>query len=56
VYIDPAGRDSPAGTDAVVSWWVIDDQVDGELERALDRFVPQWLADTWGFRSVHFSP
>lgn len=56
VYIDPPEPESPAGTDAVVSRWLVDDHVGGELERALDAFVPQWLADTWGFRSVHFSP
>ena len=56
VYIDPPGRDSPPGTDAVVSWWVVDDHAGGELERELDRFVPRWLAETWGFRSVQYSP
>jgi len=56
VYIDPPEGDSPAGTDAVVSWWVVDDQVGGALERALDGFVPRWLADAWGFRSVDYSP
>jgi hypothetical protein len=52
VYIDPPDRESPPGTDAVVSWWV----VDGELEHEIERFVPAWLADTWGFLSVHYSP
>jgi hypothetical protein len=56
VYIDPPGPESPVGTDAVVSWWVVDDQAGGELEGTLDRFVPRWLAGTWGFQSVHFSP
>jgi hypothetical protein len=56
VYIDPPGRGSPQGTNAVVSWWVVDDHAGGELERALDRFVPQWLSGTWGFQSVDFSP
>jgi hypothetical protein len=56
VYLDPPGAGSPAGTDGVVSWWVVDDEAGGELERALDRFVPGWLAETWGFHSVHFSP
>jgi hypothetical protein len=31
-----------------------DDQVDGDLERALDRFVPVARRHV-GFRSVHFS-
>jgi hypothetical protein len=56
VYIDPPGPESPPGADAVVSWWVVDDQAGGELERTLDGFVPRWLAEAWGFHSVHFSP
>jgi hypothetical protein len=56
VYIDPPDNESPAGADAVVSWWVVDDAVDTDLERALDELVPKWLAETWGFRSVHYSP
>jgi hypothetical protein len=56
VYIDPPDAQSPAGADAVVSWWVVDDHVGGELERALDDFIPSWLADTWGFRAVHYFP
>jgi hypothetical protein len=56
VYIDPPETDSPAGTDAVVSWWVVDDEVGGGLDRTLSRFLPQWLAGTWSFRSVHYSP
>jgi hypothetical protein len=56
VYIDPPDDNSPPGTDAVASWWVVD-QADGkDLERALDDFVPQWLAGRWGFRSVHYAP
>jgi hypothetical protein len=56
VYIDPPGPDSPAGTDAVVSWWVVDAAVGSDLERALDDLVPRWLADVWGFRSVQYAP
>jgi hypothetical protein len=56
VYIDPPDDASPPGTDALVSWWVVDDHLGGELEQALDAFVPQWLAETWGFRSVDYSP
>jgi hypothetical protein len=48
VYIDPA--DEPAA-DAVVSWWVVDDAVGTELERALDALVPRWLAADWPFRA-----
>ena len=48
VYIDP--MDEP-GADALVSWWVVDDAVGTELERALDAFVPRWLAAEWPFRA-----
>jgi hypothetical protein len=56
VYIDPAEPRSPQGTDAVVSWWVVDEAAGSELERALEQFVPRWLADVWGFRAVDWSP
>jgi hypothetical protein len=56
VYIDPPDERSPAGAGAVVSWWVVDAVVGTELERALDDFVPRWLADEWQFRDVHYFP
>jgi len=56
VYIDPPDEHAPPGSDAVVSWWVVDSAVGTELERAVDDFVPRWLAETWGFRSVHYGP
>ena len=56
VYIDPADGSSPPGTDAVVAWWLVDRAAGTELERALADTVPRWLHDTWGFRSVHYSP
>ena len=56
VYIDPPDERRPEGTDAVASWWVVDAHHGGPLEQALDDFVPRWLRDTWGFRSVHFGP
>ena len=56
VYVDPPDEHAPRGSDAVVSWWVVDHAVGTELERELDAFVPRWLADTWGFRSVHHHP
>jgi hypothetical protein len=56
LYVDPPEPDAPAGSDAVVSWWVIDDAVGGPLERALDDEIPRWLADAWEFRSVHYHP
>ena len=56
VYIDPPDERSPAGSDAVVSWWVVDRHHGGELERALDDYVPRWLSDTWGFENIHYFP
>jgi hypothetical protein len=56
VYIDPPDDRSVPGADAVASWWVVDSEVGSELERALDDFVPRWLAQRWGFSSVDYSP
>jgi hypothetical protein len=56
VYIDPPEEGSAPGSDAVVSWWVVDAAVGSDLERALDELVPRWLHDTWGFRNVDYSP
>jgi hypothetical protein len=56
IYIDPPGAESAPGSDAFVSWWVVDDAVDSELEAALAVFVPRWLRQTWGFGAVHFHP
>jgi hypothetical protein len=56
VYVDPPDEQSPPGTDAVVSWWVVDEAAGTDLEAALDELVPCWLSETWGFESVHYSP
>ncbi len=56
VYLDPPEATSPPGTDAVVSWWLVDAMAGSELERALADLIPAWLAETWGFRSVHYFP
>jgi hypothetical protein len=56
VYVDPPEEQSPPGTDAVVSWWLVDEAAGTDLESALDELVPRWLSDTWGFESVHYSP
>jgi hypothetical protein len=56
VYIDPPEEESPPGSDAVASWWLVNLAVGTDLERALDEFLPRWLAETWGFRSVHYFP
>ena len=51
VYIDPPER---AGADADVSWWVIDDAVDTDLDRCLDAAVPRWVAEAWPFTMPRF--
>jgi hypothetical protein len=44
VYIDPPEK---PGADAEISWWVVDECVGTDLERALDEFVPTWIAEVW---------
>jgi hypothetical protein len=56
VYVDPPDEGTPPGTDAVVSWWVVDQEVGGPLDRTLAEFVPVWMAEIWGFRSVRYDP
>jgi len=52
VYVYP-----PEGTeDADVSWWVVDRERGGELERALDAALPGWFASTWGFATTRRYP
>ena len=51
VYIDPPER---AGTDAEVSWWVVDRYAGTDLEKALDTLVPRWIADVWRFTAPYY--
>jgi hypothetical protein len=51
VYIDPPER---AGSDGEVSWWVVDELVDSDVERALDALVPQWIAAAWPFQQPRY--
>jgi RimJ/RimL family protein N-acetyltransferase len=44
VYIDPPEK---PGADAEISWWVVDDMVGTDVERALDARVPAWIAQDW---------
>jgi hypothetical protein len=44
VYIDPPEK---PGADAEISWWVVDEYVGSDLERALDELVPRWIAEDW---------
>jgi hypothetical protein len=46
VYLDPPER---AGADAEISWWVVDAAAGTDLERALEEFVPRWVARDWPF-------
>ncbi len=55
VYIDPPD-DQSGDADAIVSWWVVDDAMGTDLERAVDGFVPTWMTDTWGFKQVRYAP
>jgi hypothetical protein len=43
VYVDLPEAE---GYDAEVSWWVVDDEVGSELERAVPQ-VPAWLEARW---------
>ena len=56
VYIDPPDDGCPAGTDALVSWWLVDALHGTDLDRTLADAIPRWLADTWRFRAVHYAP
>ena len=52
VYVDPPEK--AGGADAEVSWWVVDRLVGSATERALDAFVPGWLAERWPLRRPRF--
>jgi hypothetical protein len=51
VYVDPPER---VGADADISWWVVDEEVDGSLDRALAAAVPAWIATAWPFDEPRF--
>lgn len=51
VYIDPS--DQP-GSDADISWWVIDSLVGSELEAALGAAVPAWIDTDWPFSAPSY--
>lgn len=55
VYIDPPDGHAPDRSDALVSWWVVDREADGPLERALEALIPRWLEEQWGFRSIRYA-
>ncbi len=45
LYIDPPEKQGEAG--AEVSWWVVDEIVGSDVQRAFDEFVPRWLEQEW---------
>lgn len=47
-------KEGPAGADARVSWWMVDREASGDLERALDQIVPRWLVERVGFRAIDY--
>lgn len=51
VYIDPPER---AGADGEIAWWVVDDLLGSDVERALDALVPRWIASDWPFRRPRY--
>jgi hypothetical protein len=52
VYLDPPEVE---GSDVEVSWWVVDDEVGTDLERALADAVPRWLTAEWPFTAPRYS-
>jgi len=56
VYIYPPGPDAPGDVGADLSRWVVDSAVGSDLELALDRALPGWLAEKWGIRGVRVYP
>ena len=53
IYIDPPEHE-PAGVGAVLSWWVVDDAVGSDLERALAEVIPAWLTAAWPLTGIRF--
>jgi hypothetical protein len=51
VYLDPPERD---GADAEISWWVVQEELSGPLERALRSEVPAWIDEAWPFEAPRF--
>jgi RimJ/RimL family protein N-acetyltransferase len=52
VYIEPPIH---GGTDAEISWWVVDWLVGGPIEVALDELVPRWIASDWPLTNPHYT-
>lgn len=52
VYIDPPQAED---SDAEISWWVRDEYVGSDVQRALDDFVPGWIARDWPFQAPSYA-
>ena len=57
-YIDPPDQKPevtlPEGTDAVISWWVVDELVGTKRAAELDAAVPVWIAQIWPFQKPFY--
>ena len=51
VYVDPPEK---VGSDAEISWWVVDAEVGGALDDVLRDAIPAWIAAAWPFTSPRF--
>ncbi|HEY7042219.1 MAG TPA: GNAT family N-acetyltransferase [Nocardioidaceae bacterium] len=51
VYIDPPEK---PGADTEISWWVVDECVDTDVEAGLDAEVPRWIASSWPFERPRY--
>lgn len=57
VYLlDPPDGESDQTHDALVSWWVVDEEAGGPLECTLGEAVPRWLAAEWPFTAIRRHP
>lgn len=54
VYIDPPSSHEAEGVGAVVSWWVVNDEVGSDLEQAMDAVIPDWLDELWPLSGIRF--
>ena len=51
VYIDPPEK---VGSDADISWWVREEYLGSEVERAFDETVPGWIDAEWPLEAPYF--
>jgi RimJ/RimL family protein N-acetyltransferase len=51
IYVDPPEK---AGSDAEISWWVVDAEVGRGLEDALRDQIPAWIGSEWPFTQPRF--